>query len=587
MSEPSGGTIEASRGLDPILCEVVKNSLMLVAQEAGIRAARSAGSTFVAASAEIACTLYDARARLIAQTEVGIMHSAALRAMLQAVLRDHPPETLVEGDVLIVNDPFAGGVHPTDVGAFRPVFHDGKPAFYCGLMMIVSDLGGLSSGGLPANASECFHEGLTIPPTKLYRAGKLDEAIARLICSNSRTPAKLMSDINALAAGGNVAAVRMAEMVGKFGYGPLSEMIEELLDYSERLVRQGFADMPDGVYTGSFTVENDGIIPDRDYPVHVRIEIDGSECRLDFTGTAQQATGAINSTASQTLSCINYALRCHLDPTIPMNEGFYRPIEVLMPEGTVVNCSYPSACNIRLATGQAVIDAVLQALSVIDETRSMAPGATVHTLNIQGATPDGSGLWSMLDVCFGSCGARHGEDGGDGLPLLFHGQAGYERNLEGYEWGHPVRYRCYRLAPDTGGPGRWRGGAGLVKEIEFQTDVVITARATDRFDRPPPGIEGGLAGSGAAWIVNQGMPGEYALPGKITNHRLKAGDVLTIMCPGGGGLGDPRLRDPALVLADVEEGIVSIEAAREIYGVVLNADHSAIDSAATEGLRRG
>ncbi|MFD2499729.1 hydantoinase B/oxoprolinase family protein [Rhizorhabdus histidinilytica] len=132
-------------------------------------------------------------------------------------------------------------------------------------------------------------------------------------------------------------------------------------------------------------------------------------------------------------------------------------------------------------------------------------GATVHTLNIQGATPDGSGLWSMLDVCFGSCGARHGEDGGDGLPLLFHGQAGYERNLEGYEWGHPVRYRCYRLAPDTGGPGRWRGGAGLVKEIEFQTDVVITARATDRFDRPRPA-------SGAGWPA-------AARPGSSTGAR--------------------------------------------------------------------
>lgn len=578
---------DTTKTLDPILCEVVKNGLLLVAQEAGIRAARSAGSTFVSASAEIACTLYDAQARLIAQTEVGIMHAAALRAMLQAVLLVHPPETLVEGDVLIVNDPFSGGVHPTDVGAFRPVFYDGKPAFYCGLMMIVSDLGGISSGGLPANASECFHEGMTIPPTKLYRAGKLDDAVARLICSNSRTPAKLMSDINALAAGGNVAALRLGEMIGKFGYETLGDVVEELLDYSERLVRQGFADMADGVYTGSFTVENDGIIDDLDYPVHVRIEIDGTECRLDFTGSAPQATGAINSTASQTLSCVNYALRCHLDPTIPMNEGFYRPIKVLLPVGSVVNCSYPSACNIRLATGQAVIDAVIQALSVLDETRSMAPGATVHTLNIQGTSPDGSGLWSMLDVTFGSCGARYGEDGGDGLPLLFHGQAGYERNLEGYEWGHPVRYRSYQLVPDTGGAGRWRGGAGLVKEIEFQTDVVITARATDRFDRPPPGINGGHAGSGAGWIVNRGTPFENHLPGKITNYRLKAGDVMTMMCPGGGGLGDPRERDPELVLADLEEGIVSVEAAREIYGVVLNADGMSINGPATEEQRRG
>lgn len=576
----------AAGALDPIMCEVVKNSLLLIAQEAGIRAARSAGSTFVAASAEIACTLFDARARLIAQTEVGIMHSAALRAMLQAVLADHPPETLAEGDVLIVNDPFRGGVHPTDVGAFRPVFHEGRPAFYCGLMMIVSDLGGVSAGGLPANATECFHEGLTIPPTKLYRAGTLDEAVSRMICANSRTPGKVMADINALAAGGNVAAVRLAEIIGKYGHAPLNAMIEELLDYSERLVRQGFAAMPDGVYTGGFTVENDGVIADRDYPVRVRLEIAGSECRLDFTGSAAQATGAINSTASQTLSCINYALRCHLDPTIPMNEGFYRPIRTILPPGSVVNCTYPSACNIRLATGQAVIDAVLEAMAAIDETRAMAPGATVHTLNMQGQNPDGS-LWSMLDVSFGSCGARHGEDGGDGLPLLFHGQAGYERNLEGYEWGHPIRYTRYELVPDTGGPGRWRGGAGLVKGIEFLTDTVITVRATDRFERTPPGIRGGGKGTGAGWIVNEGTPNEYSLAGKVTNHRLRAGDILTMRCPGGGGLGDPLERDPALVLRDVEDGIVSPEAARAIYGVVLAEDGRAVDIPATEACRHG
>src|SRR5271168_2792465 len=223
--------------LDPVLCEIVKNALLMVAQEAGIRAARSAGSTFVSQSAEVACALFDARGRVIAQTEVGQMHVSALRSMLVAVREDHPDETLRDGDVLVTNDPFRGGIHPTDVGAFRPIFHDGPesnvkgPAFYCGVMMIVSDLGGLSAGGLPANATECFHEGLMIPPSKLYSAGELDVGLARMIRANSRTPGKLAADIDALAAGGNVAAVRIGELVAKYGFAHLMAIIEELLDY--------------------------------------------------------------------------------------------------------------------------------------------------------------------------------------------------------------------------------------------------------------------------------------------------------------------------------------------------------------------
>ena len=181
--------------LDPVLSEIVKNALLMVAQEAGIRAARSAGSTFVSQSAEIACALFDAQGRVIAQTEVGQMHLSALRAMLGAVREDHPAETLEDGDILITNDPFRGGIHPTDVGSFRPIFHAGKVVFYCGVMMIVSDLGGVSAGGLPANATECFHEGLMIPPVKLYRAGQLDEQLARMIRGNSRTPGKLAAEI--------------------------------------------------------------------------------------------------------------------------------------------------------------------------------------------------------------------------------------------------------------------------------------------------------------------------------------------------------------------------------------------------------
>jgi len=543
-------------GIDPILCEIVKNGLMVAAQEAGMRTALSAGSTFVAQSADVACTFFDAEMRLITQTDYAVLHSAALRYMLREMLQDHPPETLVEGDILISNDPFRGGIHPTDVAAIRPVFHEGKPAFYCGLMMIVSDLGGVSAGGLPATATECFHEGMIIPPSKLFSAGKIDDQLSRLIAANSRTPRKVASDIGALAAGGNAAAARLGEMIAQYGFERLMAMIDELLDYSERLTRAGLSAIPDGVYRGEYTVEQDGVVADKLYPVKAEVTVADSNLRVDFAGTAPQARGAINCTSSQSVGCVTYAVRCQLDPTIPMNEGFYRPIEMLFPPGSVVNCTYPAACNLRLGVGQAIIDSIIRALAPVSPDCAMAAAATVHTVNAQGMTEDG-GMWGMLEVSMGAGGGRRGADGGDGLPFLMHGQSGWERNIEGYEWQYPIRIHRYQLMPDTAGPGRWRGGCGLIKDMEFLGDALITLRATDRCERPPEGLDGGLPGSSGGWVLNEGRPDERKLPNKVTNYPVKKGDVLTIRVPGSGGYGDPAERDPEAIARDMAEGLIT------------------------------
>jgi N-methylhydantoinase B len=286
------------------------------------------------------------------------------------------------------------------------------------------------------------------------------------------------------------------------------------------------------------------------------IAITGSDMRIDFTGSAPQARGAINCTSSQSVGCVTYAVRCQLDPAIPMNEGFYRPLDMHFPEGSVVNCSYPAACNLRLATGQAMIDAIIRALAEVSPNCAMAAAATIHTVNVQGTHPDGR-MWSMLDVTMGAGGGRRGADGGDGLPFLMHGQAGWERNIEGYEWQYPVRIRRFALAPDTAGAGRWRGGVGLVKEIEFLSDALITLRATDRCIRPPEGLYGGETGSGAGWILNQGRPDERVLPFKVTNYSVRNGDVLTVKVPGSGGYGEPNERDPEAIARDIAEGLIT------------------------------
>jgi len=279
-----------------------------------------------------------------------------------------------------------------------------------------------------------------------------------------------------------------------------------------------------------------------------------------------------------------FVLRCFIDPDIPMNEGLYRPIHEHFPPGSLVNVSYPAACNLRLAAGQAIIDALFRAFAQIYPDKTMAGSATVHTVNAHGLQIGGERMYSMLDIIMGACGGRPGADGVDGIPFIFFASGGYDRNVEAYEWQNPVRYHRYQLLPDSAGPGQFRGGSGMVKEIEFLTDAQLTVRATDRTRIKPQGVAGGREGRGGDWILNEGQPDQAEIPAKATNYRIKAGDVLTYTVPGGGGFGDPFTREPGRVAGDVKAGLVSVDEARQAYGVVADPAGT-VDAAATAALR--
>ncbi len=570
---------------DPFLPEIIQNALRGIADEAGLFSARSAYSPFVNTSPQIACGLFDAQARCIAQTDAALIHVSAVQRMLPEVLKDIPPETLRPGDALIINDHFRGGIHPTDVAVFTPIFYRGKLAFFHGSMMIVSDLGGLSNGGLPANATEIFHEGLVIPPLKLYEEGVPNADVHRMIASNSRTPARVLGDIRSLVVGGNMTAPRLTELCDKYGFDQVMEIIDELLDYTERLTRQGIERIPDGVYKGSYLVEDDGIEPGKHFLVKVTVTVQGSNCKLDFTGTDPQARGPINSSYSQSLSGVVVALRFFLDPDIPLNDGFYRPLEIVFPLGSLVNPKYPAAANARFAVLQAMMDAINQALATARPDRLLAPSGCPHVFTVTGMNPETNEFWSLLDVHMGVLGARASKDGIDGLPPFLGGSPGYQRNAEHYEWEYPVLYDYFRFRPDTAGAGKWRGSAGMVKHVVFNSDADLTVRAVDRCDLPPQGVAGGKPGGKGGWVLNEGRPDEKKLPMKQTNFRIHKGDTLTAYISGGGGFGDPFTRDPVLVGKDVKKGVVTVEGAARDYGVVADADGQ-VNLPGTEALRR-
>ncbi len=572
---------------DAVLREIIQNGLDTLAQEVGAFAARSAYSPFVNETPEIAAAIFDRDGRLVAQAKRSLMHLSAVRIALRELIKDWPLEKMNDGDAFVFNDHFRGGIHPTDVMVFKPIFYNGELAFFYGSMMIVSDLGGLSAAGLPANATECFHEGLIIPAVRLYLSGELNEDVARLIQANSRTPQRVMGDIRALVAGGNMAAARLAELVEKYGTEDLMAIIEELMSYSERLTRQGIEEIPDGTYQGSYVVEEDGVVPEKTYTVKVRITIDGSKCRVDLSGSDPQARGAINSSYSQSLSGIVFALLCYLGAEIPMNEGFYRPIEVEIPLGTIVNPKYPAACNIRIGAVMAIIDSITQAFSAIYPDKILAPGATPHVAIAAGRYPGRDEMWSLLDPLFGPGGARSVKDAVDAMAHPLFEQSAYGRNIENYEIEYPIRYERFGLWTDSGGPGEWRGGCAIQKEIRLLVDANLTVRIVDRAILPPLGLAGGGAGRGGGWIIDRGEPTQWSPPPKQTNIFVQAGSTLTMLVSGGGGYGDPFKRDPQLVARDIEDGFVSVEGAARDYGVSIDPDTGKVDAAATNSLRRG
>ena len=572
---------------DPVLLEVIKNAMATVAEEIGIVAVRSAYSTSVKESADASAAICDCAGQVIAQSlGAPLMHLSSLRWSPRELMKDFPPERMKDGDVFLFNDQFRGGIHSNDIMVFKPVFAEGQPRFLTSALIHVADLGGLSAGGLPATATEYFHEGLMLPPVKLYDGGYLNEDLVRIISANSRTPEKVMGDIRSMVGGCNVGARRLVELIDKYGLEQLQIQVRELLDYTERLTRAEIAKIPAGTYHGAYVIEDDGVVPDKTYTVRVAVNVRGSDCHFDFTGTDRQARGAINAAFSQALSGVVYALRCFLDPAIPMNEGCFRPLTFTLPPGTMVNPTPPAACNARMATVQAVIDAIFQALSQAVPDRALAASGNVHVYTMNGVDRASGRIWSYMDPVIGSLGARSVKDGLDGQPISLFG--GSERpSMEAYEIEYPVMFDRFQLWTDSGGPGKWRGGLGLHREVTVLEDTEVTVRAADRCSIPPPGIMGGKPAKGGGWVVNPGSAGQLELPSKKTNQPLRAGDKLAMFISGGGGFGDPKERDPELVARDVAQRMVSVEAAAREYGVAVDPATFKVNAEATAKLRNG
>ncbi|MFB4264556.1 hydantoinase B/oxoprolinase family protein [Nonomuraea sp. GTA35] len=548
---------------DSLTAEVLRNALVVAAEEASIVVVRSAYSTFIVEGSDASAAVLDARGRLIAHSmATTLMNSMALKLALPELLRDIPPDTMRPGEVYALNDAYRGGVHTNDLLVYRPVFVQDAPAYFTATMIHVSDLGGLSAGGMAPLATDIFLEGLQLPPVRLATADGLEPAIEAVLKANSRTPDKVMGDVRALVAGTAVAAARMESLIAEYGEHGLAAGVDGYLDHTEARTRAALAELPEGRFEASYPIDDDGIDPDRHHHVRVAVTLDRRTAALDFAGTGPQVPAAINASASQSLAAAVFAIRCFLDPTIPMNDGCLRAIDVHLPEGSLLNARSPHPCGGRYVPIYAAMEAVFQALSDAVPERAIAASGILQPFSISAV---GAPYWIHLSYDFGGVGARRGLDGPDATGVHFGVGRNSVPQVEPVESRCPLIVESIETIPDSGGPGRYRGGLGSRTVYRFLADCHVTTRG-DRLRLAPPGREGGLPGRLGGFYRRRLDGTVERLASKVNNVRFAAGEAFVVETTGGGGLGPAAERDREAVLADLDAGRVSARGAAEDYG---------------------
>lgn len=539
--------------IDPITFEVVRNGLIGVANEMAVTIVRTAHSQVLRDSLDFSTAVCDRRGRVVAQGLGMALHLGAVPDAMEALLDKHEVRP---GDVFVNNDPLQGGMHLPDIFMFKPVFHDGRLVGFAVCVAHYPDIGGRTPGGNAVDSTEIYQEGLQIPLLKL------DDTLREMLAANVRLPAAVMGDLNAQLGSCRIGEARMLALDERYGADGLAAITDEILDYTERRAREGIRGLRDGTYSFVDHIDDDGM-GSGPIPIAVRITIAGDELEADFAGTSGQVRSALNATPSWTKSAVYTALKCLFDQSFDANDGFYRPVRVVIPAGTILNPRHPAPRAARGLTGYRTIDAVFGALQQAAPDRVWAAGDGGVTMLAIGGRTDGGDPFVFVDFTSGSWGARPAQDGVDGAASIGANIANVP--VEEIERAFPIQVRQYELLPDTGGAGRWRGGQSIARELVLLAGEGELHIRSDRRRFRPYGLEGGREGAPSANVLNDAE----LLPTCVT-RRIGRGDVVRQVSAGGGGHGDPRDRDPSLVLRDVLDGRVSVEAARREYGVVID-----------------
>lgn len=539
-------------GVDPITVEVIGNAMSSIVEEMGETLVRAAYSTNVKERRDSSTCLFDLQGRTLCQAMHIPMHLGSLMGIVEHVTARYPLTGIREGDVFIGNDAYTGGgTHLPDIVMIEPVFVEGGVVAWATNIAHHADF-------VDRGHAHIYQEGLRIPPVRLYCGGQVQQDVLDLILTNCQVPRERRNDLRAQMAANRQGIQRFQALCRKYGKELVLQASDALLDYTERLTRAGIATIPSGVYEFEDRFDTDEIPDEKTF--RVRIQVKRDEIGLRFESPAQVRAG-LNLVWTGLLATVYYAVKTLVGPEIPANAGLFRPIHVSAEPGTMLNCVSPAAVNSRTQTCQRVVDLIHGALApaIPDRIIAACNGACVSS-TFSGVNPRTGQFYVYLETIGGGFGARATKDGLDGVHVHITNTSNLP--VEALEAEYPLVVERYALVPDSGGPGRSRGGLGLVRQIRAEDHECHVFIHGSRRLSAPWGLFGGHEGGKCRFVYSPGVP-----PPVRAQGFLKAGQSVTIITPGAGGYGDPRERDRMLVRRDLADGTISPAVAREIYGL--------------------
>ena len=572
-----------TKALDPVTLEVIRNRLEMFAEEMQAALIRSAHSSIVREASDASSAILDAQGNLISQARGVPVHLGSIDSAVKSVCRAFPAQDMRDGDIYIVNDPYEDAQHLSDVVILTPVVIQGRTLALTACMAHQQDIGGMSPGSMPQNATELYQEGMIIPPLMLYTAGEPNHTLFSMIKKNVRIPDTVVGDIGAQIACVKTGKRRMLGLFSEYGTDQLFEAIAIQQDKAEMLTRNFIEQMPNGRYSFEDYLDNDGVDLEKRVRIVATVNINDSDFVVDFTGSDPQVRGPINAMPSVAVSAVRYVIRAVTDPEIPNNAGCYRPIRVITPEGSVVNPYHPAPVSNRGVTLRRMIDCVMGALvQVIPERVTAANNGHPLFCSVGGTNPVTRSPYVTSILTTGGQGARPTKDGVEAVCT----DASNSMNVpvEHLETYFPLRILRWNLRDDSGGAGRWRGGLGLECFVMITRGTAILSHRGERHFSAPWGLFGGKPGETCVSEVIR-VSGDTQRIQSKENVLVEEGDLLRFYTTGGGGYGDPFDRSPSRVLEDVVNRKVSTRSAELDYGVVLV--EGGVDEEATSNRREG
>mgnify|MGYP002623287384 CR=1 FL=1 len=540
----------ANRRFDPVALEILWSRLITVANEQAAALQRTSFTPIVRDSGDLSAAVFDTRGRMLAQAVTGTPgHINSLATSMHHFLEAFPVTNLEPGDVLITNDPWKTSGQLNDLSVVTPVFNEDHVVGFFGNCCHAVDIGGR---GLSADAREVYEEGIWVPMTKLYSAGEQNEELIRILTANVRAPREVLGDLHAQVAGNQVGSRRLLDYLDEFDIDDLDDLGDEITQRSEQATRRSISKVPDGTY--SHVIQTDGL--DEPITIACAVHVNGDEIVVDYTGSSEQVDRGMNVVLNYTTAYTSYALKCAISPEVPHNDGSFRPVTVTAPEGSILNPMHPAPVAARHIVGHFLPHAVLGALAPVIPERVVAEGSG----NVWLTTVRGAGKQRFVTVFFasGGMGARPNKDG---LSTTSFPSGIATTPVEVIEASSPLVFRRKEFRPDSGGPGRYRGGLGQVIEVGVRTDEpYVVSALSDRFRFQAAGYAGGGSGANGGFATSTGR----VLNPKLS-VRMAADETFTLELPGGGGFHKPGERSPEDVAHDVAAGMVSEEAAKDVY----------------------